>query len=100
MALFVSISLVAVGLVIPVILGWRGSGWRVFAALVLVWGALSALAGLALHRADEACLATPGCQGQSGIAWVLLGAAGVGYPVVTGVLLGLGAWARRLVRRS
>lgn len=88
------ISLVALALATPAILGWQGRGWRGLAALILVCGALGVLAALALHRADQACLAAPGCESHSGILWTLLGAAGIGYPVVAGALLGLGAWAR------
>lgn len=95
MSPFLLALLFAVALALPALVGWRGWGWRGMAALVaLAWGLLT-LCGIVLSRADQECLATPGCESWSGVVWTLLLAAAVGYPLVSGPLVALGGWARR-----
>lgn len=79
-------------------MGWQGRGWRGLAVFLLVCGCFAALAALALYRADQNCLATPGCRSHSGIVWSLLGAALLGYPLFAASLQGLAAFASSRVR--
>lgn len=94
MATFAILSFAALALVMPAMIGWQGRGWRGLALLLVASWALCGLAALALYRANQACLAIPGCRSHSGIVGTLLGGAALGYPVVAGALSGLGAWAR------
>jgi len=95
MARFVIAGVAALALVIPLLLGWRGIGWRGFGVLLLTCALMAAIPAVWIYRADQDCLADPGCGSWSGILWTLLGAVALGYPLLAAALVGLGAWARR-----
>ncbi len=86
---------VVVAVAIPGVLGWRGHTWRGVGVVVLGWWVIEAVVAVPLYRADQECLATPGCESWSGIGWTLLIAAGIGYPLVAAAVVGIASWARR-----